>query len=243
MATRCAISVTSSSSRTRFERAGFWICTALLLAACGADASTVRERRPNRPAANPDLSPAEITSIASLFQELGNAFIKKDAQTVALLFAVSPDERGYIETKLRREFEHSQYCAFEVQQILPDDKLLDRRHSVDVQIKFCIIKDGVYLSNSTIHNFIVQKRDDGSFAMVHSEFFDNLGLRQSMNMLAEALLAIIVLSMLLAFWVWMGLEVFRSRPRSRFWRVMVFFPLLGALAFFLSVWLPRQLKR
>lgn len=97
------------------------------------------------------------------------------------------------------------------------------------------------IENTISQAFVVQKLDDGSFLLVQSEFFDSLGLRQGVGALVvEGLLALMALCALMVFTVWMGIDAWRLRPRSRLWRLVVAIPVIGPAAYFFMVWCPRQ---
>src|SRR5207249_187356 len=96
--------------------------------------------------------------------------------------------------------------------------------------------------DTTMQTFVVQHGTSG-YVLVHSEFFDSLGLLPGLSVLVQSLLGIMICLLVLVFWVWMGWEAYRCRPRRPGWRAAVFVPVLGARAFFLVVWLPRQLGK
>jgi hypothetical protein len=95
--------------------------------------------------------------------------------------------------------------------------------------------------NTSSQTFVVQKTKDG-FKIRDSSFFDNLGVRQGMGLVVEGLLSAMAVCALLSFWVWMGWEALRARPRYTIWRWVVLIPIAGACAFFFAAYLPRQLK-
>ena len=75
--------------------------------------------------------------------------------------------------------------------------------------------------------------------LTSSPFFDTLGRRQRWFFVSDMLLGAILILAMMGFWVWMGFEAFRLRPRSHFWRASVLLvPLLGAVGFFLWAYLP-----
>ncbi|HYF50157.1 MAG TPA: hypothetical protein VEJ63_12180 [Planctomycetota bacterium] len=100
-----------------------------------------------------------------------------------------------------------------------------------------------YIENRVTETFAIQKLDDGTFMLVGSEFFDALGLRQGLGgVMVDAVFAAMIFGACLVFWVWMGYEVYRARPRYTFWRIAVLIPIVGPLAFFVFGYLPRLLR-
>jgi len=242
---------------------GFWIlekpqfcrslCALALALACGAPpAFAAAEKKGERTLAAPSLSTEDLKAVQELFERLSSAFRANDATACVQLFVAGLPERERIRRGLEREFEQSRYLAFEVAEIRPDDKLSEKVHSVEVRLRCEFVdrsragarkppQNAETLKDSNTYTFVVQKLDDGSFALGGSQFFDALGLHRGLGGVPRALVAALALSALLAFWVWMGLESFRARPRSHFWRAgVVFVPLLGAGAYFLWVYLPRR---
>ena len=234
-----------------------------------APAFAAADKKSERILAAPDLSDNELLKVRELFEQFSAAFRANDAAACLRLIAGSP-ERQRIRAGLEREFKQSRYLSFEVAEIRPDDKLGDRVHSVDVLLRYELAERGpapgntgpharspsppwgegrvrggaATLKDSNTYTFVVRKLDDGSFALVSSQFFETLGLRHGLGVVPRAAIVPLALSVFLAFWVWMGLEAFRARPRSHLWRaVVVFVPLLGASAYFLWTYLPARLKR
>ena len=232
------------------------LCALALALACAAPlAFSAAEKKAERTLAAPALSSGELKAVHELFERLSAAFRANDAGACLRLFAAGLPERERIRTGLEQEFEQSRYLAFEVAAIWPDDKLSAKVHSVDVLLRYERVdsshagakkarpQDADTLKDSNTYTFAVQKLDDGSFALGYSQFFDTLGLHRGLGGVPRAVVAALALCALLAFWVWMGWESFRARPRSHFWRaVVVFVPLLGASAYFLWVYLPRRRK-
>lgn len=201
-------------------------------------------KQAERSPANPDLSPSEMDAVNRLFQQLRAAFLANDADACMRLFADAKD-RQKIYKSLQREFQQSHYTKFEILQVVADDS--ERRlHTLDVTFSFKLTsRDGSHeLENSTNHSFVVRKMDDGSFALVNSSFFNGLGLKSEIDLVIDALLAIMSIFVVLSFWVWMGCEAFRLRPRSVSWRMVVLFvPVIGAVTFFLGKYLATKLYR
>jgi hypothetical protein len=151
-----------------------------------------------------------------------------------------------INSSLQKEFAQVRYVRFEVVDILPDDKLRGKVHTVDVLLRYAYVRrDAPAAPNPPVvtnnFTFAIQKLDDGTFAVGESAFFSTLGLRQGLG-IVQGLLAVMALCALLSFWVWMGLEAYRARPRSLLWRVIVLLPFLGACGFFVCVYLPGYFR-
>jgi hypothetical protein len=228
------------------------VCLACLLALLAA-APSVRAAAPKageRVAAAPELSAEDLNGVRDLFARLGAAFLANDVTACMRLVAAQSAARQQINTRLTKEFAQVRYVKFEAADILPDDKLGETVHSVDVLLRCAFIRAGgppdqkpIEFSNS--YTFVVRKLDDGSFALYSSQFFDSLGQRQGLSVVAEGLLALMALCVLLSFWVWMGYAVLRARPRSRFWRILILVPPIGAFAawvYFFWVYLPNLFK-
>lgn len=221
---------------------------ALLAAAPGARAAATKSG--DRVAAAPALSAADMNGVRDLFARLGAAFLANDVTACMRLVAAQSAARPQINTRLAKEFAQVRYVKFEAADILPDDTFDATVHSVDVLLCCAFVRMGgppdqkpIEFSNS--YTFVVRKLDDGSFALYNSQFFDSLGQRQGLGVAAEGLLAIMALCVLLSFWVWMGYAVLRARPRSRFWRILILLPPIGALAawvYFFWVYLPNLFK-
>jgi hypothetical protein len=227
-------------------------CLACLLALPAAEscvfaaAAKTGERVP----AAPELSAEDLNGVRALFARLGAAFLANDVTACMSLVATQSAARQQINTRLTKEFAQVRYVKFEAAGILPDDKFGATVHSVDVLLRCAFVRAGgppdqkpIEFSNS--YTFVVRKLDDGSFALYSSQFFDSLGQRQGLSVVAEGLLAIMALCVLLSFWVWMGYAVLRARPRSRFWRIIILLPPIGALAawvYFFWVYLPNLFR-
>lgn len=194
--------------------------------------------------AAPQLSDVELEAVNKLFQQFADAFAANDADACMRLFAGAAG-RQKIQKSLQVEFQQSQYKKFEILQVIPDDS--DRQfHTVDVSFRFKLAsRDGSReLENSTNHSFIIRKMDDGTFLLVSSTFFDGLGLKSQIDLVVDALLLVMAIFIMVSFWVWMGCEAFRMRPRERLWGMFVYFvPVLGSTLFFFFKYLPRQLGR
>ena len=87
--------------------------------------------------------------------------------------------------------------------------------------------------------FVLHQRRNGDFALVDSPFFDTLGRVTRVDLVADVILAAILVFAAMAFTVWMGFEAYWMRPRKRVWRALVLLPILGPMLFFLGVYLPR----
>jgi len=241
--------------RLRIADWGLRIGLALALASSAPPAFAAAERKSERPPAVPGLSANELATVRELFEQLSAAFRANDAGACLRLVAAASPERQQIKAGLEREFKQARYLDFKVAEVRPDDKLSDRVHSVDVLLRYELVELGrtpggaggdaraSTLRNSNTYSFVVRRLDDGSFAVLDSQFFDTLGLRHGPSVVPRAVIVALALCVFLAFWVWMGLEAFRARPRSHLWRAAVaFVPLLGASAYFLWVYLPTRLK-
>ena len=201
------------------------------------------------PPATSELTPTEVLAIKELFERLADGFKKADTAQILTLFGTHDQKRREkIRENLERELAQIRYVDFTIATVTPDESLGHNRHSVDVAMQMVTQDLRRPASdkpdpNSTTETFIVHRLENGTFVILDSPFFDKLGLQQGMGMVVDALLAVMGLLAALAFWVWMGFEVHRARPRSTFWRIFVFVPLLGPLAFFVIKYLPHQLGR
>ena len=206
----------------------------------------------------------DAAAIGKLFGTLAGAFKVGDAEACAALLAPSR-ERDKIKKALLREFQQVRYLDFQILKILPDDTRPDRTQSVDVQLACKLVDLDMptpvaplapltphaagaevdapeqAIENTTTQTFVLEKQGDGRFAIVSSDFFMSLGLRQGLGLVVKGSIAVMALVALLAFWVWMGSAAWWRRPRETFWRVFVLVPLVGALAFFFISYLPREL--
>ena len=236
-----------------------------VLAANLSGCVSAAEKKSERTFASPWLSANELAAVRELFEKLSAAFLSHDAAACLRLVAAGSPERGRIMAGLEREFRQSRYLTFEVAELWPEDKLSDKVHSVAVLLRYELQEldyapltlpspqggeGGVRgnardttLKDSNIYTFVVKDLGDGTFALVNSQFFDTLGLRHGLGVVPRAVVMSLALCIFLAFWVWMGLEAFRARPRSHLWRAVVaFVPLLGASTYFFGVYLPNRLK-
>ena len=85
---------------------------------------------------------------------------------------------------------------------------------------------------------------DGTFSLRYSEFFKTLGLRRGPGLFLRGIGLVLAFCVVLMFWVWMGWEAWRERPRTRFWRVVVvLLPLIGSILYFGVRLLPRWVKK
>jgi hypothetical protein len=204
-------------------------------------------RTPETKPAALEMTAAERAAAQTLFSRMRGAFLAQDAAACVALVTPSVPERERIRKNLDAEFRHWRYVAFEIVDILPDDRLAPRVCSVDVHLRYEVVdatrpagKQDL-VKNGTVFSFVLERQDDGSFAVRRSPFFDTLGKRLGLGNLAEILLAAIAVFALLGFWIWMGFEALRARPRSRLWRTAVLLaPVVGAGVFFFAVYLPRR---
>jgi len=199
------------------------------------------------PPASQQMTAADLRAARELFDKLRQAFLKGDYKAARELFAARTAEeeerRAGIAQALRREFRAEKYTAFEIAEMVPEDRLSRTRWSLWVGVRYACRGQGQDAPRENRHNdaFVVERLADGAFALVDSPFFATLGQRQGVGLLADTLLAAILLLAGLVFWVWMGYEAFALRPRSPLWRAaLLLIPLLGALAFFLMRYLPDR---
>lgn len=205
--------------------------------------------RAERTPAAPALSDKDLLAVDALFRSMDSAFLLEDpqaaAQAVCGLFAGSAEERQRLCGVLEKEFRQLRYRKFSTL-VTPDDEVAPNTHSVDVEIEFAYVyrsRPGEEFKDKNIYTFDVLKLDDGSFALLRSEFFDGLGRHEGVGRVVQVVLLAVIGAAFLVFWVWMGWEALRARPRSAFWRVFVFVPALGASGYFLLAWLPHRLQR
>jgi hypothetical protein len=214
--------------------------TALCLAAFGGTTA---------PPATSELTAQDVEIIKELFARLSDGFTKADAAEIITLFGTHDTKRrDKIQENLTREFQQVRYVDFAITSIIPDETMAHNRHSIDVTMHMVTedLRRGggeAKTENSTTETFIVHRQENGSFVLMDSPLFDKLGLQQGVGLVVDGLLAVMGLIAGLAFWVWMGFEVHRARPRSAFWRALVFMPVVGPLAFFIVKYLPNQLIR
>ena len=207
--------------------------------------------------ARPSLSEEDKRQIRELLAKLSSAFLKGKAGLVMELFPPSkkddlPKNQIEIREALEREFETEAYKSFTFLEIKDEDRLGPNRFSVWVRIQYAYQskKRGYRHENRQNATFLFVRNKHGRFALAGSSFFKTLGLRSSWYnsmggkggswVIGDLLLAFTATLALMGFWVWMGFEAFRLRPRNHFWRIWVMLlPLLGALTYFLGVYLPR----
>lgn len=218
---------------------------ACLLAAPGVHAAT---RSTDKSAAAPEMSDDELKTVHALLEQMAAAFVAGDDKACMQLFSPNAESRDKLAANLQSEFHQTRYLKFEIVQVQPEDKLKPNIHSVDVRLRTELVnrdrpvENQIPIKNSTSETFIVRKMDDGKFLLQHSPFFDNLGMQKGMGFLVGGLLFVMALCAVLAFWVWMGWEAWRARPREVVWRTVVCLPVLGAFIFFFGRYLPRVIK-
>ncbi|MCW8128856.1 MAG: hypothetical protein KIS92_00600 [Planctomycetota bacterium] len=234
------------SSSKNASACAWAVLAALLLAAAGAPCA--------EPAGAPDepeapkvlLSEAERARLGELFEGLRLAFLARDSGAVVRLFiARSPEEQARLEVvsaNIKRELHKERYQqgdGFEIE-YEPEAHVPPVRYSVWVRLTYRLFDKPGYPPRQGTHNdfFLVERLPDGAFAIVDSPYFDTLGQRQGLNLVADALLIVIALLAALSFWVWMGFEAFSMRPRNHAWRTFVMIPGIGALAYFVFCYLP-----
>jgi len=224
------------------------LCTlaVLLFASPALHAAT---RSTDKTSASPEMSDDELKSVQALLDQMAASFVAGDDKACMLLFHPNADGRDKLAVNLQNEFRQTRYLKFEIVQVQPEDRLKPNVHSVDVRLRTELInrdrhpENQIPIKNSTSETFIVRKMDDGHFLLQHSPFFDNLGMQKGMGFLVGGLLAVMTLCAMLTFWVWMGFEAWRARPRNQLWRVIVCIPVLGAFIYFFGKYLPRVIRR
>ena len=225
-------------------------CTAAALVCVGLNVSGATPRPQAQPA-QPALSDEDLDAIQALLTKMSEAFMHGDAQAMKALLAESPERDTIVDT-LKREFEEATYVDVQVERPTPDDTISETRQSVEaiIRVKVLYLDDARSpdarkpVENTTFKYFIVQRDPNGSFRIVNSSFFDNMGRhRGGMRLFVHVLAAVIVFCAALAFWVWMASEAWWIRPRSTLWRVAMMLPPLGPLVFFLFRYLPGKLRR
>lgn len=201
-------------------------------------------------AVSTNITTLELEAIRAVLDRMADAFKKGDADACMRLF-VPRAQRAKTQQNLQREFAQVRYTVFEILSVTPDETIPPRRQSVDVTIRRRMEKIGAALadqaagdsSDSTIDTFILQRQDDGTFMLLESQFFEKLGQRRGIGLLVNGLLGLMAIFALLVFWVWMGFDAYRARPRTLAWRlIVVFLPLAGALLYFLIRYLPSKIK-
>lgn len=230
---------------SRVPALALFVLTLALFPIVGARAATPR---PEPKPARPTLSEDDLNELQALFEKMGEEFLHGNAKGMKALLAESRERDAIVDT-LTREFQEARYVDFQAERPQPDDALSDTRHSVDVTIRVKLLylddarppEDRKPIENSTFPNFIVQREPDGTFKIVNSSFFDNMGRRGGgTRLFVHFLAAVIVLCALLAFWVWMASEAWWIRPRSTLWRIAMILPPLGPLIFFIVRYLPEK---
>ena len=196
------------------------------------------------------LADEDMERVRTLLKKMCTAFKNRDHNAVKALF-VAPDEVNQprldaLGVNLKRELKKETYREIDVVEVTPEAQTAPGCYSVWVRLRYELQDEPGLPPRRATHNdfFTVARNADGSFALVDSPFFNTLGQRQGLNLIASALLWGIVLLALLTFWVWMGYAAFRMRPRSHAWRIaVVVLPLLGAVLFFLAAYLPGLFRR
>lgn len=217
-----------------------WPSAVLLLAALSL---TAGESEPTAPA-------VDRQAISQLFTRLRDGFLSGNHRMVrALLTARTEAENELLERQaeaVRTEFKKRSYSVFQVRDWSVDEALGENRVDVWVQLHtVCSAYEGD-ARYENFHNdaFLLERQPDGAYLIVDSPFFQTVGHQQGVGLIADALLVAMGCLVALVFWVWMGFEAFTRRPRRPGWRTCVMLvPLLGALAFFVVVYLPGLVRR
>ncbi|MFH0938581.1 MAG: hypothetical protein V1899_04770 [Planctomycetota bacterium] len=194
-----------------------------------------------------ELTDEDKIAISRLFDQLAQRFLARDAKGCEELVSQTAENRQRIIANLVNEFAQSSYLEFKIIDIQPDDTIKEKKqHSVDVRISYKIQKsapDKGDIENTVCRTFLLQQLN-GRFFFVSSSFFDGLGLRHGVwGWVRQGLLALLAGVALLTFWIWMGWEVYRSRPRRIVWRLIVLIPFIGTLAYFMAVYLPSIFRK
>lgn len=224
----------------------------LLLAAAlcaGENGGEPRGEKDTQAPVQPTLTPEALENVRVLIgEDLAKAFLAGDAEAAIKLFDAHGDEEDLrhaaIQSALEREFHAQRYTRFDLAELDAEEQLTFgsfSRHSVWVNLRLQhedlnakkVLHDYVYNGE-----FIVEFSPKGKVHLTDSAFFDTLGQKQSADLAASTILTAILSLALLAFWVWMGVEAFRLRPRRMVWRVMMLVPVLGPLLYFVAVYLP-----
>lgn len=223
--------------------------------------------RAGEPASSPIAQPKTDTikmvgsdreALKKLFDQMAQAFLKNDPEECLKLFAPAAAERNKLTENIRDEFLQSKYERFEIAEVRTDEmeQDLDRKHvyAVDVVLRMATRSRKADEANgndpervySTTYSFVVQRLNDGSFALRFSEFFKTLGLRRGPGILLHGIgiaIPIVGFCVALILYVWMGWEAWRERPRAKFWRYATIVPVAGSLAYLLIRLVPRWLNK
>jgi hypothetical protein len=229
-----------------------WWCLAAGLAAFGAARAAEPEKTPVaevKPVSG-ELTPADLSQVRGLLERMRLAFLAGDYKRARDLFVARGEaeelqrDRGV--QALRREFRAADYTEFEVLEAVLDERVDPARHRLWLRLRaVCADRPGGAIRENR-HNdfFLVERQADGSFALVDSPYFDTLGQRQGVGLVADMILTAILVLAGLTFWVWMGYQAFSLRPRSRTWRIVVTLaPVAGAAVFFAVKYLPELFKK
>jgi len=204
------------------------------------------------------LAGADREALKKLFGQLAAAFLKNDSEECLKLFAPAAAERNKLVENIRDEFTQSNYVRFEIVELRTDEmeQDLDRKHvyTLDVVLRMETSKKKTTEGSSTdekraystTYSFVVQRMNDGVFALRFSEFFKTLGLRRGPGILLHGVGVagpVVGFCIALVLYVWMGWEAWRERPRAQFWRYATLLPVIGSMAYLLIRLLPRWMKK
>jgi hypothetical protein len=189
----------------------------------------------------------QTEAVKALFERIKLGFLAGDYKAVRALFVShdqqQEDRRNDIGQALRREFKAERYVDWEAAEIVPEDRVGAERFSLWVRLRSVCEKRPQGPRRENWHNdvFLVERQADGAFCLVDSPYFRTLGGQRGMSLVADAILAAILIVAALSVWVWAGYAAFSLRPRSPLWRALVVLvPLLGAVAFLCSRRLPGR---
>jgi len=198
---------------------------------------------------NSNISAPELDAIHDVLDRMAEAFKKGDAEGCFRLFAPRAQRPRTLQN-LQREFSQVRHTGLEDLSLVPGETIPTRGQSGDFTNPRRIEKIGAPSdqptdsTDNTIDTFFLQRQEDGTFLLLESPFFEKIGQRRKIGLLVDALLGLMAIVALLVFWVWMGFDAYRARPRALLWRILVIFPpLLGAALYFLVRYLPAKLKR
>ncbi len=208
-------------------------------------------RCPDPQVAKSELDEDDLSALDELFEKMNDGFQRGDAETLKRLLAES-DERDAITRTLKQEFKEARYLDFRVEKVIPDNSIPPNRHSVDVTIRLKLLylddphspESRKPVENTTFQNFIVQRYDDGSFKIVNSTLFDNMGRRKTG--MGVYIRAAEIINMLGSSRYWRAVGAGRLRRvgdaawKSVVWRWVAVIPLLGNCCCLFSIGCGRE---
>jgi hypothetical protein len=197
-----------------------------------------------------DLTPSDLFQVRGLLERVRLAFLAGDYRRARDLLVAHEEaeelQREQVVQALRREFRTVEYTEFEVVEAVLDERVNPARYRFWLRLRVVCADRHGGTTRENRHNdfFLVERQPDGSFALVDSPYFDTLGQRQGVGLVADMILTAILVLAGLTFWVWMGYQAFSLRPRSRTWRIVVTLaPVAGAAVFFAVKCLPGLFRK